>query len=408
MNEDTILILGMDGYIGWSLAMKLAKEDWTVSGIDNFSRRKSVEEMGSQSATPIRPMDERLNAFKEIHGSSIDFYHGDLREYKFVEKVMEECKPSTIVHLGEQPSAPYSMIDVGHAIYTQTNNVAGTLNTLYAMHRVVPDCHLVKLGTMGEYGTPNIDIPEGFFEIEYRGRKDKLPFPKQPGSWYHCSKVHDTVNIMLACKIWGLRSTDIMQGVVYGTRTDEMVDERLLTRFDFDEAFGTAINRYCAQAVIGHPLTPYGRGGQRRGFIALRDSLQCLSIAIENPPEEGEYMVFNQLDEVYNVTELAEKVKKVGDKKGLDVEIKHIENPRVEAEEHYYNPDHEKLRELGFRPTHTLEEELDIMFDDLIRYKDRILAKKDAIDPRIKWRDGKEAVAPRQEAGTWRSNPVPL
>lgn len=301
---------------------------------------------------------------------------------------MDKYEPEAIIHLGEQPSAPYSMIDEEHAVFTQTNNIVGTLNILYAMHRIVPDCHLIKLGTMGEYGTPNLDIPEGFFEIEYRGRKDRLPFPRQAGSFYHLTKVHDTHNIIFACKIWGLCSTDIMQGVVYGTRTDEIEeDERLRTRFDFDGIFGTAINRYCAQAVIGHPLSPYGIGHQKRGFIALRDSIQCLTIALKNPPEEGEYRNFNQFDDVYNVTELAEKVKEVAGQLGIKVEIKNIENPRVEAEEHYYNPDHEHLRNLGFKPRYMLEEELKVMLEDLIKYKSRIIAKKDKIEPKVKWKD---------------------
>lgn len=381
-----VLIAGMDGYLGWTLAMYLANRGHNVVGVDNFSRRKNVEEVDSWSATPIRPMDERLRAFEEVHGRDIEFYEGDLREYHFVRGVVKKYKPDTVVHLGEQPCAPYSMIDVEHAVFTQTNNIVGTLNLLFAMHETSSHTHLLKLGTMGEYGTPNIDIPEGFFEIEYRGRKDRLPFPCQAGSWYHQTKVHDSHNIMFACKIWGLRSTDIMQGVVYGTRTDDMSNDRLLTRFDFDEVWGTALNRFCAQAIIGHPLTPYGLGGQTRGFIALRDSMRCLTIATENPPEKGEYRVFNQFDETYSINELAKKVQKTGRKLGYDVKIKNPENPRVEAEKHYYNPDHEKLYKLGFKPVHPLEEELEIMFNDLERFKDRILAKKERIMPTIYWR----------------------
>jgi UDP-sulfoquinovose synthase len=241
---------------------------------------------------------------------------------------------------------------------------------------------------MGEYGTPNIDIPEGFFEIEFRGKKEKLPFPRQAGSWYHWSKVHDSNNVMFGCKLWGLRSTDVMQGVVYGTRTEPMKDDRLLTRFDFDEAFGTAINRFCAQAVIGHTLTPYGNGGQKRGFIALRDSMKCLTIALENPPEEGEYRVFNQFDEVYNIYELAEEVKNAAKKEGIDAEIQNVVNPRMELEEHYYNPDNNNLRELGFKPTKMLPDELSIILKDLKRFRERIEAKKDIILPKIKWRGG--------------------
>ena len=381
-----VLIAGMDGYLGWTLSMYLTNRGHEVVGVDNFSRRKSVEEIGSWSAIPIRNMDERSKAFKEVYGKDIEFYEGDLREYHFVRGIIKKYKPDTIVHFGEQPCAPYSMIDVDHALSTMTNNIVGTMNILYALHQVSPHTHLLKLGTMGEYGTPNIDIPEGFFEIAYRGRKDKLPFPRQAGSWYHQTKVHDTHNIMFACKIWDLRSTDIMQGVVYGTRTNDMTDDRLLTRFDFDEVWGTALNRFCAQAIIGHPLTPYGLGEQIRGFIALRDSMQCLTIATENPPDKGEYRVFNQFDETYTINELAETVQKVGNKLGYDVKIQHPENPRVEAEKHYYNPDHEKLYKLGFKPAHPLEEELEIMFKDLEKFKERILAKKERIMPTVYWR----------------------
>ncbi|HIQ04549.1 MAG TPA: NAD-dependent epimerase/dehydratase family protein, partial [Anaerolineae bacterium] len=280
----------------------------------------------------------------------------------------------------------YSMVDVHHAVFTQVNNVVGTLNLLFAMRDVVPQAHLVKLGTMGEYGTPNIDIPEGFFTIEYRGRTDTLPFPRQAGSWYHWTKVHDSNNIMFACRIWGLRSTDIMQGVVFGTRIDEMGDdERLLTRLDFDQSFGTAVNRYCCQAVIGHPLTPFGKGHQKRGFLPLRDSMQCLTLAIENPPEAGEYRVFNQFEEVYDVTELAKMVQEVGNEFGLDVEVRNLENPRKEAEQHYYNPDHQHLFDLGYQPTHDVKAELRIMLQDLIRYRDRIEAKREVLIPDIHW-----------------------
>lgn len=278
------------------------------------------------------------------------------------------------------------MVDVHHCTFTQANNLIGTLNILYAMKETCPHAHLVKLGTMGKYGTPNIDIPEGFFTIEYRGRNDTLPFPRQSGSWYHWTKVHDSNNIMFACKIWGLQSTDIMQGVVFGARIYEMGDdERLLTRFDFDQCFGTAVNRYCAEAVIGHPLTPFGKGFQRRGFLPLRDSMQCITIAIENPPKKGEYRVFNQFEEVYNVTELALKVQKTGNKLGLNVEVRNLENPRKEMEEHYYNPDHKHLLDLGYKPTHDVEQELRIMLKDLMKYKDRILEKKNVLIPDIRW-----------------------
>jgi UDP-sulfoquinovose synthase len=383
---DTVFVTGADGYLGWTLSMTLAARGYHVVGVDNYARRRNVEEVGSWSALPIGSMDERLAAFSKAHDKRVEFIEGDLTDYRLVRDIVSKYKPKAIVHFAEQPSAPYSMIDVNHCVYTHTNNLLGTLNILYAMHETSPETHLVKLGTMGEYGTPNIDIPEGFFEIEYRGRKEKLPFPRMAGSWYHWTKVHDSGNIMFACKIWGLSSTDIMQGVVYGTRTDIITIPELYTRFDFDEVFGTAINRFCAQAVIGHPLLPYGKGHQKRGFIALRDSMQCLTIAIENPPEKGEYRVFNQFDEVYSVLDLAQCVKKHGDNMKLSVAVDHIEDPRIEAEEHYYRPDSQKLRQLGFKATHTLDDEVEIMLKDLILQKGRIQAKKERIMPKPYWK----------------------
>ena len=384
--EMKVMIMGMDGYLGWPLAMHLTMKGHVVCGIDNLSRRRRVAEIGSWSATPIKSPTERLVAFEKEFSKAIGFTFGDLRDVDFTFQVIDDFKPDAIVHLGEIISAPYSMIDVHHCNETMMNNIVSTNNILYAMHKFVPNCHLVKLGTMGEYGTPNIDIPEGFFEIEYHGRKDRLPFPRQAGSWYHQTKVHDTHNIIFACKIWELRSTDIMQGVVHGIRTEEMTSDELLTRFDFDEVWGTALNRFCAQAIIGHELTPYGKGGQTRGYIALRDSIQCLTIAIENPPEKGVYRTFNQFDECYSVIELADHVVKVCDELGTKANAWHIENPRVEAEEHYYNPDHYELYKLGFRPTNTLNDELRITLKELLRWKDRIEAKKNRILPTVYWK----------------------
>ncbi len=382
-----VLICGMDGYLGWPLALKLTRaEGFDVVGLDNYSRREMVSEVGSDSAIPIAPMEERLIACQEVLGEAPSFHEGDLRDYAFVVSVLEEHRPDAVVHLGEMPSAPYSMADVKHAYFTQENNVLGTLNLLFAMRDITPDAHLVKLGTMGEYGTPDIDIPEGFFEVEYGGRKDRLPFPRQPGSFYHLSKVHDSFNIMFACKVWGLRSTDIMQGVVYGTDTDELgLDPRLRTRFDFDEFFGTAINRFCAQAIIGSPITPFGSGLQKRGFIALRDSIRCMTLALSNPAQTGEYRVFNQFDEVYDLRELAETVQDRAGKLGIDASISHVRNPRIESEEHYYNPDSSALRKLGFVPQSTLGEEIDSVLRDLLPHRDRVLAFQDSITPTIDW-----------------------
>lgn len=390
-----VIITGNDGYLGWPLSLHLLAKGHEVVGVDNLSRRLRVREVGSHSATPISDPFERCAALREEF-PKFQWRIMDLRNATEVDYIFEKHKPDAVVHLGEIPSAPYSMIDLEHCTETMMNNINGTNNILFAMHKHAEDCHMVKLGTMGEYGTPNVDIPEGFFEIEYRGRKDRLPFPRQPGSWYHLTKVHDTLNIMFACKIWDLRSTDIQQGVVHGIVTKDMlrpcdcveraVDSRLITRFDFDAVWGTALNRFCAQAIIGHNLTPYGKGGQTRGYIALRDSIRCMTLAIENPPDKGEYRTFNQFDECYSVNELAEHVIKVAGEQGIDAKTWNIENPRVEAEEHYYNPDHDNLRKLGFKPTHTLDEELEITIKYLRQFKNRIEAKRDHILPKVKWR----------------------
>lgn len=402
-----IFICGVDGYLGWSLAQHLTQRGHEVAGADTFFRRKWVEEMGSWSATPIAEMKDRLPAFKEHLGKPLQFWEGDLREYSFVERVFKEFQPEAVVHFGECPSAPYSMIDVDHTVFVQTNNVVGTLNILHAMRDIRPDAHLLKLGTMGEYGTPNVDIPEGFFEVDFRGRRVNLPFPRQAGSWYHWSKVHGSNNIMFGCKIWNLRATDVMQGVVFGTHIDAMgKDEKMLSRLDFDQAFGTAINRFCCQAVIGHPLTPFGKGHQLRGFLPLRDSMQCLTLALENPPKKGEYRVFNQFEEIYDITELALKVKRVAGALGLEVVVNNLENPRNEMEEHYYQADHQHLLDLGYKPTHDVEAEIRAMVSDLIKYRARIEAKRDSLIPDVRWDGRRQKVHFLSPAPTKRSTPA--
>jgi len=382
-----IFIPGMDGYIGWSLALRQLSLGNEVCGIDNFSRRKNVDEMGSHSAIPILKMEDRIKVLKKQFDDKISFLEGDLIDPKFIDGVIKKFQPDVIVHLAEQPSAPFSMIDQEHNVYTHKNNVIGTLNLVYSIKRHAPKAHLVKLGTMGEYGFDHgLEIPEGFYEVEFRGKKAKVPFPRLAGSWYHWTKVHDSNNIMFACKLWGLRSTDIMQGIVYGTRTKEIENDDYNNRYDFDEAFGTVLNRFCAQAVIGYPLTVHGSGGQTRGFLALSDSIQCISLLIENPPNDGEYRVVNQFDEQYSVLELAEKVQKIGNKKGLNIEIKSKENPRMESEKHYYKVDHDTLKKLGFKRTREIDDELNVMLDDLIPNKKRIEQKKDVIVKGIKWK----------------------
>ena len=386
-----VFIAGIDGYLGWPLAIHLSAHGHQVAGADLLLRRQWVAEVGGVSAQPIASREERLLAFEERFGAPLDFRVGDLTDYAYVKDLFEEFQPEAVVHLGQMPSAPYSMIDQAHCVWTQQNNVVNNLNLLWAIKEVVPDAHLVKLGTMGEYGTPNIDIPEGFFEVEFRGRKDRLPFPRQAGSWYHQSKVHDSHNTHFASKIWGLRATDIMQGVVFGTRIAEMGDdERLRSRLDFDQCFGTAINRFCCQAVIGHPLTLFGKGKQKRGFLPLTDSVTCLRLAVENPPEPSEFRVFNQFENAYTVTELALMVREVAAELGMPVEIRQYDNPRTEMEEHYYQPDRQHLVDLGYQPTRDIKAVMKEMMLDLLDYRDRIEAHADVLIPDIRWDGGRK------------------
>jgi len=381
-----ILILGGDGYLGWPTAMRFSSRGHDVHVVDNYLRRSAHREAGTDSLTPIAPdLHARVAAWHEVTGRTITVTEGDLNDWETVETVFRDVQPQAVVHYGEMPSAPYSMKDRAHAVFTQTNNVVGTLNVLWAIRDLAPDCHLVKLGTMGEYGTPNIDIEEGYLQIVHNGRTDYLPFPKLPGSMYHLSKVHDSHNIHFACRVWGLRATDLNQGVVYGIQTDETrLDDRLLTRFDYDDVFGTALNRFCLQAVIGHPLTVYGKGGQTRGYLNIVDTLRCIELAVTHPAQAGEFRVFNQFTESFSVLDLAELVQKAGAEVGLDVAIGAVNNPRIEQEEHYYNPAHTKLLDLGLRP-HLLSAELvESMFSVIARFKDRVIP--DHILPRDRWR----------------------
>jgi UDP-sulfoquinovose synthase len=381
-----ICVLGGDGYCGWATALYLSKKGHTVSIVDNFMRRQWDHELGVQTLTPIQPLSERLKVWQEITGRIIELFVGDVTDYDFLSSTIEACRPDAVIHFAEQRAAPYSMIDRKHAVFTQVNNVVGTLNLLFAIRELAPDCHLIKLGTMGEYGTPNIDIEEGYITIEHNGRKDVLPYPKQPGSFYHLSKVHDSHNMMFACKIWKLRATDLNQGVVYGTVTNEAgLDEALINRFDYDEVFGTVLNRFCAQAATGHPLTVYGSGGQTRGFLDIRDTVRCVEIACLNPAAPGECRVFNQFTEQFSVLELARMVQTAARKMGLIVDIEHLPDPRVEAEEHYYNAKHSKLIDLGLSPHYLSDSLLDSLMNIAIKYRDRV--DPSLFLPQVKWRN---------------------
>lgn len=379
-----VLIAGVDGYIGWALAQYLILREHEIFGIDPLIRRTVVAEIGSQSATPIVSIQERLIAFQEIYGCALPFQKVDLTDYTATRALLHQIQPDAIVHLAEIPSAPYSMVDAKHAARVQHNNVIGTLNLLHAMMEACPQAHLLKLGTMGEYGSPNVEIPEGFFDIEFRGQHDRLPFPRQPGSWYHCSKVHDSHNIVFACQAWGLRCTDVMQGIVFGTHFENMSnDPRLLTRFDYDQFFGTVLNRFCAEAVIDHPLTVFGTGQQKKTFLPLKDSLQCLTLALENPPQQSEYRVFNQFQGVYDINTLATYTKEAAKLLGKTIQINYLKDPRNERLNMYYNPESKHLLNLGFKPTENIEAEILALLKILMPHRDRIL--KSTLLPDITW-----------------------
>ena len=388
-----VMILGVDGYIGFPLAMRLIREGHEVSGLDNFVTRKRVKKVGSDSALPIKSFEKRNSVLNEKIGSKVDFHYGDASNPLHLKKAIAAAKPDAVVHLAEQRSAPYSMLGLKEASETMSQNIISTLNLIYVMKEVNRNAHILKLGTMGEYGTPNMDIPEGVFEIEYRGRRDTLPFPKFAGSWYHWTKVHDSNNLMFANKVWGLGITDVMQGVVYGSRTKEIEETGLYTRFDIDEVYGTAANRFSAEAVLGMPMTVYGKGRQTRGFLSLNDSINCLALALKNPPKDGEYRVFNQFDERYSINEVASMVKAAYlEMTGTEPQVQHVDNPRVEKEEHYYNPEHENLKKLGYVRMKPVSAEIKDVIADLQKHKKRLDRLKTRVMYGVRWGDSKDNV----------------
>ncbi|KAF5801771.1 putative UDP-sulfoquinovose synthase [Helianthus annuus] len=380
-----VMVIGGDGYCGWATSLHLSNKNYEVAIVDNLVRRHFDHQLGLDSLTPISSIHDRIRRWRSLTEKDISLYIGDVCDFEFLAEAFTSFKPDAVVHFGEQRSAPYSMIDRSRAVYTQQNNVLGTLNVLFAIKEFSEDCHLVKLGTMGEYGTPNIDIEEGYITITHNGRTDTLPYPKQASSFYHLSKVHDSNNIAFTCKAWGIRATDLNQGVVYGVRTDETaMHEELCNRFDYDGVFGTALNRFCVQAAVGHPLTVYGKGGQTRGYLDIRDTVQCVELAIATPAKRGEMRVFNQFTEQFSVNQLASLVTKAGEKLGIEVKTISVPNPRVEAEEHYYNAKHTKLIELGLQPHLLSDSLLDSLLNVAVQFKDRVDTKQ--IMPSVSWR----------------------
>jgi len=380
-----VLILGGDGYLGWPTAMHLAARGHEVGVVDNYLRRLIARETGSEALYDTPNLADRVARFEAASNYKIACHIGDCADYRFMEQVVTGFGPDAIVHYAEQPSAPYSMKGYDEARRTLHNNLTVTFNAIWAVMEHAPECQIVKLGTMGEYGTPDIDIEEGWIEIEHKGRKDKFLYPRQAGSLYHTTKVLDTDLLWFYVRTHGLRVTDLMQGPVYGLSTPECdTDPALAPNFHYDDIFGTVVNRFLVQAVAGHPLTVYGAGGQTRGYLNLLDTLQCIELAVTKPAKAGELRILNQFTERFSVNDLAERVQRAGRLTGLDVAVERIDNPRKEKEEHYYNPAHSGLMELGLEPHYMTDEVLAEMLEVVIRHKDAIDPRK--FLPRVRWR----------------------
>jgi UDP-sulfoquinovose synthase len=380
-----VLILGGDGYLGWPTAMHLSARGHEVAVVDNYLRRRLFREEDVEPLFEVPNLHERIRIWEAVSGYKIRPYIGDLCQWDFVSGVFQDFPPEAVIHYAEQPSAPYSMLHRAAATLTLQNNLLTTANVIFAIRQFVPAAHLIKLGTMGEYGTPNIDIEEGWLEIEHKGRKDRFLFPRQAGSLYHTTKIMDTDLLWFYVRIWKIRVTDLMQGPVYGLVTDENAsDERLLPFFNYDEIFGTVLNRFLVQAVGGFPLTVYGKGGQTRGYLNIKDTLNCVRLSLENPPPSGELRIFNQFVETFSVNELAARVQSAGKSLGLAVEILSLKNPRIEAEDHYYQPVNTGLKELGLQPHYLTDEVLTEMMELVMGHKNHISEHK--IFRKITWR----------------------
>jgi len=392
-----ILILGGDGYLGWPTAMFFSNRGYDVTVVDNYFRRNACTELDVGMLYPVPTLVERAKIWHELTGNEIKVVIGDLTDPEVMRSLFTGIVeyswaldrgfagiPETVIHYAEQPSAPYSMINYKYANITIKNNLLVTNNLMFALRDFSRDTHVIHIGTMGEYGTPNIDIEEGWLEIEHKGRKDKFLFPRQASSLYHTTKVMDTDLMWFGVRMWGLGITDLMQGPVYGMETkDSVIDKQLRTLFNYDEIFGTILNRFIVQAVVDYPLTVYGKGGQTRGYLNINDTLQCIHMAEKTPAQKGELRIFNQIMETFSANDLADKVQRVGKKMGYDVKINHIENPRKEAEEHYYNPTYQGLIEIGVEPNYLTDEVLAGMLQVAEEYKSNI--RKDVIFKGIKW-----------------------
>ncbi len=390
-----VLIAGVDGYLGWPAAQYLAARGHVVGGVDNYFRRRWVREMGSLSALPVAPIEERLAAFRRRFGRPLEFWEGDLQNCVFAETVVREFRPDAIVHLAQCPSAAFSMMDAEHAVFVQTNNLMTTFALCTAMRQQRPECHFLKVGSMSEYGTPGVPIPEGCFDVVYRGRQDRMPFPRQADNWYGWSEIFSSSNLMFACENWTLRVSNLMPGIVYGSRVEaDEGDERLQTRLDFDQAFGTAVNRFCCEAVAGHVLTPFGDGRQRRPFLSLRDAVRGISLAIDSPAKPGEYRALNHFSDTFGIAEVAFKVSDLASEFGLKAELALWESPRGESGGHEYTAQAEKLLELGYWPDRDFDDEVRFLLRDLLPHRQRIRSRQDAFVPDIRWSGPREKICP--------------
>jgi len=379
-----VLILGGDGYLGWPTAMYFSNLGHEVWVIDNYLRRNLALQTQSEALIPNPDLKSRSQIYESITGNKVKVVIGDVTDYRTLSGVFRDFEPDTVVHYAEQPAAPYGMTDFNEASLTLNNNLNATLNTIWAVMEYAPECKIIKLGTMGEYGVPNIDIEEGWLDIEHKGRKQKFLYPRQAGSLYHTTKVLDTDLLWFYVRTFGIGVTDLMQGPVYGLVTEETeLDERLLPNFHYDDIFGTVLNRFLVQAVAGIPLTVYGKGGQTRGYLDLRDTLQCIELSLLNPPGKGELRIMNQFVETFSVNQLADRVQSVGDSLGLDVKIESIPNPRIEPEEHYYEPAHTALLDLGLNPHYLTDEVIEDMLQTVKKYKNLIDPAK--VLPRVRW-----------------------
>lgn len=381
-----VLILGGDGYLGWPTAMHLAANGHQVCVVDNYLRRNICRNLDVEPLYAVPNLKERSSVWRQKGHGEINVQIGDCCNYQFLSQVLENVQPEALIHYAEQPSAPYSMLNHEAALLTVNNNLQSTLNMVWAVKEKIPDCHIIKLGTMGEYGTPNIDIEEGWLDVAHKGRRDRFLYPRQASSLYHTTKIQDTDLLWFYVRAWQLQVTDLMQGPVYGLESDATrLDPQLSTIFNYDELFGTVVNRFVVQAVGGCPLTVYGKGGQTRGYIDLRDTISCVELAMLNPPESGQLNIYNQVTETFSVNELADMVARVGGDRGHNVSIHPVDNPRVEQEEHYYKPTYSGLKELGLVPHLLTPETLHSMFDVVEQHKDSI--RQDKIFSGVQWRN---------------------